>query len=78
MKRILALICLLTLSVAWSTPAAASKPENRSIGENGREARRAAKHQQKMVKKNAKRQRKAMKRNQKAQRRAEKRQRRSR
>jgi len=77
MKRILALIFLVTLSVAWSTPAAASKGENRSIGENGIEAKRAAKHQQKVVKKNAKRQRKAMKKNQKAQRKAEKRQRHS-
>jgi len=74
MKRILALIFLVTLSVAWSTPAAAI-PENRSIGENGVEAKRAAKHQKKVVKKNAKRQRKAMKKNQKAQRKAEKRQR---
>jgi hypothetical protein len=77
MKRVLALIFLVALGVAWSTPAAASKGENRSIGENGREARQAAKHQKKVVKKNAKRQRKAMKKNQKAQRRAEKRQRHS-
>jgi hypothetical protein len=68
MKRTAALI-LCVLSLAWSFPAHAQR-ENRSIGENGREARRAAKQQRKTVGRNAKKQRKAMKRYQKQQRRA--------
>jgi hypothetical protein len=74
MKRIGAFLLLLTLSVAWSIPAHADR-ENRSIGENSREARRAAKQQQKSSKKLAKKQRKAMKKYQKAQRKAAKQQR---
>ena len=73
MKRIVAFLLLLAFSVAWSLPAYAER-ENRSIGENGREARKAAKQQQKLVKKNAKRQRKAIKKYQKAQRKAAKQQ----
>jgi hypothetical protein len=73
MKRIAALILLIAFSAAWSIPAYAQR-ENRSIGENGREARKAAKQQQKSVKKNARRQRKAMKKYQKAQRKAAKQQ----
>jgi hypothetical protein len=71
MKRIGAFLLLLALSVAWSVPAHAER-ENRSIGENSREARKAAKHQQKASKKLAKKQRKAMKKYQKAQRNAAK------
>ncbi|HWY23087.1 MAG TPA: hypothetical protein VNX26_17815 [Candidatus Acidoferrum sp.] len=69
MKRIAALILLIVLGVASSLPASAQR-ENRSIGENGREARKAAKQQQKTSKKLARKQRKAMKRYQKQQRRA--------
>jgi len=77
MKRIAA--CLLALlSVSWSAPAIGQKHENRSIGENGREARRAQKQYQKYSKRQAKRQRKAMRKYQKAQRQAAKRQRRHR
>jgi len=54
-----------------SIPAQAQR-ENRSIGENGREARRAAKQQQKYAKKTSKKQRKAMKKYQKAQKKATK------
>jgi hypothetical protein len=68
MKRAAALILLGVLSVAWSLPVYAQR-ENRSIGENGSEARRAAKQQQKTNRRNAKQQRKAMKRYQKQQRR---------
>jgi hypothetical protein len=71
MKRIAAFLLLFALSIAWSTPVYA-QPENRSIGENGREASRAAKQQQKYAKKQAKRQRKAMKKYQKQQKRATK------
>ncbi|MFZ0288763.1 MAG: hypothetical protein WB616_17730 [Candidatus Sulfotelmatobacter sp.] len=71
MKRIAAFVLLVACSVACSIPAGAER-ENRSIGENGIEARKAAKHQQKLVKKNAKKQRKAMKKAQKAQRKAAK------
>jgi hypothetical protein len=73
MKRIAALILLGVLSVAWSIPAPAQR-ENRRIGENGREARKAAKQQQKESRKLAKRQRKAMKKYQKQQRNAARRQ----
>lgn len=69
MKRIAAFLLLAVVSVAWSVPVYA-QPENRSIGENGREARRAAKQQQKYAKKTAKRQRKAMKKYLKAQKKA--------
>ncbi|MHB8217630.1 MAG: hypothetical protein ACYDDS_16275 [Candidatus Sulfotelmatobacter sp.] len=71
MKRTAALILLLASSVAVSLPATA-QGENRSIGENGQEARKAAKRQRKTVNRNAKRQRKAMKRYQKAQRKSAK------
>jgi hypothetical protein len=67
MKRIAALLLLAASSVVWSMPAIAQR-ENRSIGENGREARKAAKQQQKASKKIAKKQRKAAKKNQKQQR----------
>jgi hypothetical protein len=66
MKRIAALLLLLALSIASSTPAFAER-ENRSIGENSQEARKAAKQQQKYAKKQAKKQRKAWKKYQKAQ-----------
>jgi IS30 family transposase len=77
MKRIAASILLLVSAVAWSVPAVAQR-ENRSIGENSREAKRAAKQQQKYSKKQTKRQRKAMKKYQKQQRKANKQQRRRR
>ena len=67
MKRIVALLLLVAASVAWSVPASAQR-ENRSIGENGREARKAAKQQQKVSRKIAKKQRKAAKKYQKQQR----------
>ncbi len=73
MKRIAAFILLLALSVAWSMPVYAQR-ENRSIGENSREAKKAAKQQQKYSKRQAKRQRKAAKKYQKAQRKAAKKQ----
>jgi hypothetical protein len=71
MKRFAAFLLLVGLSSAWSMPAYAER-ENRSIGENGREAHSAAKQQKKSMKKAAKKQRKQMKRNQKAQRRSAK------
>ena len=67
MKRLAIFLVLIATSVAWSIPAHAQR-ENTSIGENGREARRAAKQQRKSVNKAAKKQRKAMKKYQKAQR----------
>jgi hypothetical protein len=73
MKRIAVFILLGALSVAWSIPLCA-QPENKRIGENGREARKAAKQQSKTVKRNARKQRKAMKKYQKAQRKAAKQQ----
>ncbi|MFZ0760747.1 MAG: hypothetical protein WAM69_12420 [Candidatus Sulfotelmatobacter sp.] len=73
MKRIAVLLLLLASCVAWSMPALAQR-ENRSIGENGREAKRALKQYQKAAKKQAKRQRKMMKKYQKQQRKAAKRQ----
>jgi hypothetical protein len=75
MKPIATFLLLLALSAALPLPATAQR-ENRSIGENGQEARKAAKQQQKTVKRNAKKQRKAMKKYQKAQRKAAKQQRR--
>ena len=68
MKRTAAFLLLFALSVA-TIPAHAQR-ENRSIGENGIEAKRAAKQQQKYSKKTAKKQRKAMKKYQKAQKKA--------
>ena len=73
MKRIALL--LLLASTTWILPAF-SQTENRSIGENRIEAKKAAKQQRKTVNKNAKRQRKAMKKSQKAQSKAAKQQRR--
>lgn len=67
MKRIAALILLLASSVAWAMP---GKTERTNIGENGREARKAAKQYRKASKKAAKKQRKAMKRSQRTQRKA--------
>ena len=76
MRRIAAFLLLAALSVAWSMPANAQR-ENRSIGENGREAKKASKQYQKAQKKNAKKQRKAAKKTQKAQRKEAKQHRRS-
>ncbi len=72
MKRIAAFLLLAVISLA-SLPAFARK-ENKAIGENQSEAKRAMKQQQKYNRKQAKRQQKAMKKYQKAQRRAAKRQ----
>jgi Sec-independent protein translocase protein TatA len=69
LKRTVALLLLAAASVVWAIPASAQH-ENRSIGENGREARKAAKQQQKASKKMAKKQRKAAKKYQKQQRKA--------
>ncbi|MGD0437874.1 MAG: hypothetical protein ABSB86_15530 [Bryobacteraceae bacterium] len=69
MKRITAFLLLAAASVAWSIPASAQR-ENRSIGENSREAKKAAKQQQKASKKIARKQRKAAKKYQKQQRKA--------
>jgi hypothetical protein len=71
MKRSVVFVLLAALSLGGSIPVHA-QPENRSIGENGREAKKAAKQQRKYVNKNAKKQRKAMKKAQKAQRKAAK------
>jgi hypothetical protein len=71
MKRIGALLLPVVLTVACSLPAIAEK-ENKSIGENSIEAKKAAKQQQKASKKIAKKQQKAMKKYQKAQRKAAK------
>jgi hypothetical protein len=73
MKRFALFILLLASTVAWTIPAHAQR-ENTSVGENGREARKAAKQYQKYGKKQAKKQRKAAKKSQKAQRRASKQQ----
>jgi hypothetical protein len=73
MKRIAAFLLLAAVSVAWSVPANAQR-ENRSIGENGREAKKAAKQQQKASKKIARKQRKAAKKYQKQQSKAAKQQ----
>jgi len=77
MKRLSAFLLLGLLAVACSIPALAQK-ENKSIGENSREARRASKQYQKNARKQARRQQKAMKKYQKAQRKAAKRQQRRR
>jgi len=73
MRRIVLLVLALALGVASTKPANAQR-ENTKIGENQREAKRAAKQQKKYSKKAAKKQRKAMKRDQKAQRKAAKQQ----
>jgi len=69
MKRTALLLLLATCIPAFS------QSENRAIGENRIEAKKAAKQQRKTVNKNAKRQRKAMKKYQKAQSKAAKQQR---
>lgn len=73
MKRVAASLLLALLSLTWSHPAIAQR-ENRSIGENQVEAKRAAKQYQRYSNKQAKKQRRAMKAVQKAQRKAAKRQ----
>jgi hypothetical protein len=69
MKRIAAFLLLLAMASAWSVPAWSmpSKPENRSIGENGREARRAAKKYHKSSQRSGRKQQRQMKKYQKAQ-----------
>jgi hypothetical protein len=69
MKRIAAFLLLVALSPAWATPT----KENTRIGENAREARRAAKQNRKSVNKSGRKQRKQMKKIQKAQRKLAKR-----
>jgi hypothetical protein len=73
MKRFAAILLLAACTAASSIPAYAQK-ENRSIGENGQEAKKASKQYRKAQKKALKNQRKAMKKNQKAQRKLAKRQ----
>jgi uncharacterized membrane protein (DUF106 family) len=74
MRRGAAFLLLIAAGIACSIPALAQK-ENRSIGENSIEARKAAKQYQKASKKTAKKQRKAAKKIQKQQRQAAKQQR---
>jgi hypothetical protein len=73
MKQVAAILLLAACSAAYSIPAYAQH-ENRSIGENGREAKKASKQYRKAQNKAFKKQRKAMKKNQKAQRKLAKRQ----
>jgi hypothetical protein len=73
MKRIAAILLLAACCATCSIPAYAQK-ENRSIGENAAEAKRASKQYRKAQKKALKKQRKAMKKNAKAQRKLAKRQ----
>jgi len=73
MKRTAAFLLLAAASIAWSIPANAQR-ENRSIGENSREAKKASKQYQKAAKKAARKQQKQMKKYQKAQRKAARRQ----
>jgi hypothetical protein len=71
MKRIATFLLLFAaITPAWSM---AATPENKSIGENGREARQAAKRYHKYSKKAGRKQLKAIKKSQKAQRKAAKR-----
>jgi F0F1-type ATP synthase membrane subunit b/b' len=73
MKRFAVFVLLAVLTVTAPLLVNAQR-ENRSIGENGREAKQAAKQQRKYLKKTARQQRRAMKRAQKAQRKAAKQQ----
>jgi uncharacterized protein HemX len=75
MKRIATFLLLAAFGAGAAAPAIA-QPENRRIGENQAEAKRAAKQQQKANKKLAKKNRKAMKNYQKAQKRSAKQQKR--
>jgi uncharacterized protein HemX len=80
MKRIAPLLLLLAVgfgstNLAWTLPASGQR-ENTSIGENQREAKRAAKQQQKTNKKLAKQHSKAMKKYQKSLRKSAKQQKR--
>jgi len=76
MKRIcLSLLLLVSMALLCSPPANAQR-ENRSIGENRVEAKRAAKQQQKVNKKLAKQHTKAMKKYQKSLRKSAKQQKR--
>lgn len=70
MKRFVTVLLML-MALISAMPAQAQR-ENTRIGENAREAKKAAKDQQKINKRIAKKQRKAMKNYQKAQRRAAK------
>jgi len=73
MKRTAAFLLLAAAILAPALPAHAQR-ENRSIGENSIEAKKAAKQYQKAAKKAAKKQQKQMKQYQKAQRKAAKKQ----
>jgi hypothetical protein len=75
MKRIAPFLLLIALSLSGSLPASAQR-ENTRIGENRREAKKAAKDQRKLSKRIARKQRKAMKHDQKVQRRASRQQKR--
>jgi F0F1-type ATP synthase membrane subunit b/b' len=65
MKKLAAFLLLIVFSCALATPAVASRHENRSIGENSKEARKASRQQQKYARKQAKRQNMMMKKYQK-------------
>jgi hypothetical protein len=72
MKKLASFLLLIVFGLALSAPAVASRKENRAIGENSQEAKRASKQYQKYSKKQAKQQRKRMKKIQKNQKRAAK------
>lgn len=76
MKRVAAFALTMILALASAMPVFAQKNENRSIGENQIEAKRASKQYKKYSNKQAKRRQKAMKKYEKAQKKAAKRQRR--
>ena len=67
MKRIVAFMLLVTLSLVFAMPAAAQSMSNE---EYARKSQKAAKKQQKMLRKANKKQRKSMKKYEKAQRKA--------
>jgi len=76
MKRVAAFALTMMLALASAMPVFAQKKENRSIGENQAEAKRASKQYRKYSNKQAKRRQKEMKKYQKAQKKAAKRERR--
>lgn len=79
MKRIAAYVLTIMLAAGCAAPLyAAQKKENRGIGENQAEAKRAAKQYKKYSNKQAKQHQKAMKKYQKSQRKALKREQRKR
>ena len=72
MKRLTGVLLTAVLCCTAVAPSFAGQKENRSIGENQQEAKRAARQQQKYAKKQAKRQKKMMKQYQKQQKKAAK------